>query len=412
VTGISTRKKDMNRKLTKIALPWLILVLMLPMLVMLSTAKPVEAGCPCGGDGGSTSPPATRTVSVDVSPSGGGDVEVKGRVPSSYPAKRTVTKGGSVHLEAQPAPGYYFVSWSGDLIGNENPTDVRIDTNTTIVAHFFLEEFVSEDEMLHIVVPEGTVVLDKDGEPLTSLELIINETPLPPPPEANIVGLTYELGPDGTSFDQAITITCSYDPYEIPLEVAEEELVIAYYDEDVGEWLVAPSVVDVVNNTVTILVDHLSTLTIVAPVPIPVPVPAAFTPSSLSIFPPEANIGETVRISVLVTNTGEQEASYTVTLKINETVEETREITLAGGSEMVTFTTAKDEAGTYSVDVNSLTGSFIVKEAPPVVEEEPQSQPPAPPTGVKWTILGPILAVIIFLAIFLPIRVRRRRAFR
>jgi len=142
------------------------------------------------------------------------------------------------------------------------------------------------------------------------------------------------------------------------------------------------------------------------PVPAPLPVlsPAAFTPSSLNIFPLEANIGETVSISVLVTNTGEQEASYIVTLKIKEVIEETREITLAGGSGTVTFTTAKDEAGTYSVDVNGLRGSFTVKEVP-------QSQPPAPPTEVKWTILGPILAVVIFLAIFLSIRVRRRRAF-
>lgn len=401
----------MNRKLTKIALPWLILVLMLPMLVMLFTAKPVEAGCPCEDDGGSSPPPATRTVSVDVSPSSGGDVAVKGRVPSSYPYKRTVTKGNRVQLEAQPAPGYYFVSWSGDLIGNENPTDVRINTNTTIVAHFFPEEFVSEDEMLHIVIPEGTIVLDKDGEPLTSLELTINETPLPPPPEANIVGLTYDLGPDEASFDQAITITCSYDSYEIPLEVAEEELVIAYCDEEVGEWLELPSVVDMVNNTVTTLVDHLSTFTIVAPVPIPAP--AAFTSSSLSIFPPEANIGETVRINVLVTNTGEQEASYTVTLKINEMIEETREITLAGGSETVTFYTAKDMAGSYSVAINGLTGSFTVRPVPiPPAPPAPPVAPPTPPPGVKWTILGPILAVIIFLAIFLPIRVRRRRAFR
>ena len=323
-----------------------------------------------------------------------------------------MTKGDRIYFEAQPAPSYYFVSWSGDLTGNENPAEVRINTNTTIVAHFFPEEFVSEDKMLHIAVPEGTIVLDKDGEPLTGLELTINETPLPPPPETDIVGLTYDVGPDGTSFDRAITITCSYDPYEISLRVAEEDLVIACYDEDVDEWLESPSVVDVVNNTVTTLVDHLSTFTILAPVPVPPPAPAAFTPSSLTISPLEANIGELVRISVLVTNTGEQEASYTVTLKINEMVAETKEIELGGGSETVPFTTFKYEAGTYSVDVNGLHGSFIVKEVPPVVEEEPQSQPPAPPTGVKWTVLGPILAVIIFLAIFLPIRARRIRAFR
>ena len=105
-----------------------------------------------------------------------------------------------------------------------------------------------------------------------------------------------------------------------------------------------------------------------------------------------------------MTNTGEQEASYTITLKINEMTEETREITLAGGSETVTFTTNKDEAGTYSVDVNGLHGSFMVK--------EPQPPPPVLPTGVKWTIIGLAIAVVVFLAIFLPIRLMGRRTFR
>ncbi len=316
-------------------------------------------------------------------------------MPPFYPDTCTVTKGELVHLEAVPASGYYFVSWSGDLTGNENPTEVEINTDTIIIAHFFPEEFISEDEMLRIVIPEGTIVRDKDGEPLISLELTINETSLPPPPEANIVGLSYDLGPPGTIFDRLVTIACSYYPYEIPLRVAEEALVIACYNEDVGEWLVSPSVVDTVNNIVTTLTDHLSTFSIIAP--LPPPAPAAFAPSLLSISPLEANIGEMVSISVLVTNTGEQEGSYIVTLKIDEVIEETREITLAGGSERVTFTTTKDEAGTYSVDVNGLQGSFMVKEAP---------QSP-----LVWIILGPILAVLIFSTIFSSIRLVQRRAF-
>jgi len=383
----------MNSKL-KIALPWLILALVLPMLAVLFTAKPVEADCGCGGgDGSPPLPPVTMTVSVDVSPSGGGDVEVDGWLPYSYPDTRTVTKGERIHLEAVPASGYYFVSWSGDLTGNKNPIDVLINTNSAVFAYFFPEEFISEDEMLRVAIPEGTIVLDKDSEPLISLELTINETLLPPPPEANIVGLSYNLGPSGTTFNQPITISCSYAPYEIPLEVAEEDLVIAYYDEDAGEWQVLPSVVDTLNNIVTTLVEHLTTFTIIAPVP--PPAPAAFTPSSLSISPLEANIGETVSISVLVTNTGEQEASYIVTLKINEMIEETREVTLAGGSETVTFTTTRDEAGTYSVDVNGLYGSFEVKGV-----------------KVKWAILGPSLVAVIFLTTFLSIRLMRRGTFR
>ena len=391
----------MNGKLSKIAFSWLTLVLVLPMLVVSFTAKPVDAGCPCEDDD-EPIPPVTSTINVDVSPLGGGDIELNGSVTSSYPTTRTVTRGARVRFEAVPASGYYFASWSGDLTDNENPKDVRIDTSTSIIAHFFPEEFISEDEMLRIVIPEGTIFLDKDGELLSSLELTTNDKLLPPPPEANIVGLPYNLGPSGTTFDQQITITCSYDSYQIPPKVAEEDLAMGCYDEDVDEWLVSPSVVDIVNNTVTAVVDHLSTFTIIAP--IPPPAPAAFTPSSLSISPPEVNIGETASISVLVTNTGEHEASYIVTLKINEMIEETREITLAGGSETVTFTIVKDEAGAYSVDVNGLHGSFMVK--------EPQPPPPVLPTEVKWIIIGLVIAAIVFLAIFLPIRLLGRRSFR
>ncbi|HEY87146.1 MAG TPA: hypothetical protein G4O06_03860 [Dehalococcoidia bacterium] len=88
---------------------------------------------------------------------------------------------------------------------------------------------------------------------------------------------------------------------------------------------------------------------------------AAFSTSDLSISPSEANIGETVTISILVTNNGNLAGSYEVTLKINDVVEATKEITLdAGASEKITFTTAKDLAGSYSVAVDGLSASFTV----------------------------------------------------
>jgi len=57
-----------------------------------------------------------------------------------------------------------------------------------------------------------------------------------------------------------------------------------------------------------------------------------------------------------------------------------------------------------------------------MVQEKPVSPvtPPAPaspepeltptPSRVNWAILGPILGVAIFLAVFLPIRLRKRKA--
>lgn len=391
----------MKIKLFKIALTCLVLALVLPVLMLSFMAVTVKADCGCGGGGDSSPPipPVTKSVRVDVSPQGAGDVEVGGQLPPSYPVNRTVVLGESVSLEASPADGYYFVGWSGDLTGSETPVSVRIDTDKIITAHFFPEEIVSEDNRLHLVFPVGTVVQDKDGEPLTDLEIAVNGTPLPTPPEANFIGLPYELGPHGASFGQPVSLSCSYDPSQIPPRVAEEELAMAYYDEDSGQWLPLPSVVDVASHIVTTLIDHLSTFAIISP--LSPPLPAAFTPSALTISPLETDIGETVDISVLVTNTGELEGSYSVVLTINGVVEETREITLAGGSQTVSFSVAGDEAGAYYVDVNGLEGSFTVKEAPllPIVL----------PSAVVWAILGLALAALVVSAVVLPIVLMCRR---
>lgn len=387
----------MNVKLFKITLPWLVLAVLLPVLALLFTAGPVGAAGCCGG-GGSASPP-TAIVRVYVNPSGGGDVEVEGRLPASYPYVRIVEVGESFHLEATPADDYYFVGWSGDLTGNENPTEVTIGAETNITAQFFPEEIVSEDNMLQVVLPVGTVIQDRDGAPLFGIELAIADTPPPPPPEADIVGLPYELGPHGATFNRPVTLNFSFDPDEIPPGVAEADLVLGYYDDEAAQWLVLPSAVDIASHTVSTRIDHLSTFAVIAP--IPPPVPAAFTTSALNISPLETDIGETVTISALVTNTGELEGSYSLTLAINGTVAETREITLAGGSQTVVFSTVGDEAGTYSVEVNGLEGSFAVVKS--------SLLPIVLPDAVMWTILGLILAALVVSAVIAPIVSMRRR---
>ena len=123
----------------------------------------------------------------------------------------------------------------------------------------------------------------------------------------------------------------------------------------------------------------------------------------------EISIGETVTISIQVSNTGEEEGSYAVTLKINEIAEETKEITLAGGaSETVTFTTSGNKAGSYSVDVDGLTGSFTVKE---VVEEPPPPAPPEVKPEFNWPVLGGIIGGVVVVALIVFFVVRRRRAY-
>jgi hypothetical protein len=93
----------------------------------------------------------------------------------------------------------------------------------------------------------------------------------------------------------------------------------------------------------------------------PPPAPAAFMVSSLIISLLEVAFEEEVSISVTVTNTGDLEGTYTVTLKINGAVEAIENVELAGGAtKLVTFKVVEDTEGTYNVEVNGLTGSFSV----------------------------------------------------
>ena len=73
---------------------------------------------------------------MDVSPSGGGIVEVEQDAPSSYPATFTFANGASVRLEAVPTADYHFSSWSGDLSSSTNPTTIVMDCNKNITANF------------------------------------------------------------------------------------------------------------------------------------------------------------------------------------------------------------------------------------------------------------------------------------
>jgi hypothetical protein len=63
-------------------------------------------------------------------------VKIDGSAPLLYPHTRSCTAAGPVNLEAVPASGYSFASWSGDLSGSENPTTIIMDSDKEITANF------------------------------------------------------------------------------------------------------------------------------------------------------------------------------------------------------------------------------------------------------------------------------------
>jgi hypothetical protein len=197
--------------------------------------------------------------------------------------------------------------------------------------------------------------------------------PPAPPANSNVIGLTYDLGPDGASFDPLITLTFNYDSTKVPAGVNEKDLVLAYYDKATGQWVALTNiVVDPVTHTISGKTGHFTAFLVLAYTR-----PAAFAVSALTLSPTEVKPGESVSIAVTVTNTGDLSGTYDVTLKINNVAMETKKVTLSGqSSQKLTFTTTRDAAGSYSVDVNGLTSTFVVR-APAAFTISALAIPPA-----------------------------------
>jgi len=102
-------------------------------------------------------------------------------------------------------------------------------------------------------------------------------------------------------------------------------------------------------------------------------------------------------------NTGGTEGSYSVVLKINGVKEAEKSITVAPGStESVSFSVTKEQAGSYDVTVDGLSGSFTVVAVP--------APPPAPPVKppINWPVVGGIIAALVVVGLLIFFLVRRR----
>lgn len=95
--------------------------------------------------------------------------------------------------------------------------------------------------------------------------------------------------------------------------------------------------------------------------PGPALAPREFELSGLVIEPNEVEEGDSVVISVDIRNVGETEFTESINLKLNDTIEDSKEITLEGEkTTTVTFNITK-EAGNYSVAINELTGTLTIR---------------------------------------------------
>ncbi len=233
----------------------------------------------------------------------------------------------------------------------------------------------SGDGNVQLNVDGGTTGLTATGQPLANLMILTLNFPPDPPEQSSIIGLTYDFRPDGATFDQPVTITFTYDPNNIPAGVNEEDLSIAFYDDINGEWVVLQNiVVDPSTHTITGETTHFTAFAVLSLIE-----PASFAISDLIFTPAEIYTGETTSISVLVTNTGDLSGTYSVVLKINDVVTETKQVTLEGHeNQTVSFSVSLDTAGTYNISIGLLSGVLIVTEPTPT--PAPTQEPAPSPT--------------------------------
>jgi uncharacterized repeat protein (TIGR02543 family) len=69
------------------------------------------------------------TLTVNVSPSGGGSVTIT-------PNKTYYDRGDTVKLTATANSGYSFDEWTGDAHGSSNPVTITMNGNETVTANF------------------------------------------------------------------------------------------------------------------------------------------------------------------------------------------------------------------------------------------------------------------------------------
>ena len=276
-----------------------------------------------------------------------------------------------------------------DLWGEDFKTRVTSDGEVKVDL-----EAVSDDGVVTLYITKGVLAQTKNEFRLSKIVVSPMEEIPPAPENGHIIGEVYNFTPVGATFDPFIELEIEYNHSQLPDDVNEKDLLIAYYDEDDSKWLELDSVVYTRKNTVIAEVDYLTSFAIIGYEVIIAP--AAFTISELVVSPTKANTGEVVDISVVVTNTGGKTGIYEVVLKIDGVVEATREVMVsAGASKEVSFFAARDVAGSWEVDVNGLEGSLTVRTPPLPVTPTPTFAPLVPPTvpepETPWGLIGGII---------------------
>jgi hypothetical protein len=156
--------------------------------------------------------------------------------------------------------------------GLSTSTPLKIDANG--VAQNSVRH-TTNDGKASMEILAGTTLLNSLGSPLAILTAQAGVSP-PSAPSGQALIMAYNFGPAGATFNPSITVSMSYNPANLPADVVEANLYIAYYDGT--DWVILESTVDPSTKTVSARVSHFSTFSLLGKIgqlSVPSPAPGA-----------------------------------------------------------------------------------------------------------------------------------------
>lgn len=109
---------------------------------------------------------------------------------------------------------------------------------------------------------------------------------------------------------------------------------------------------------------------------------AEFEVSSLDVSPEVCESGDKVTVSATLVNTGNARGDHVAELLVNGAVEQTQTFTVEpGASQSLSFALVKDEAGSYTVQLEGLTASFTVLKSAQFIVSDLIINPPEAEVG-------------------------------
>ncbi|MDD3071273.1 MAG: hypothetical protein PHX88_08800 [Methanoculleus horonobensis] len=117
----------------------------------------------------------------------------------------------------------------------------------------------TSDENGAVTIPEGTVALDGDGNPLGEVTCSeVAPAEIPPAPAGTTIAFALACGPAGATFNPPAVLTYTLSAEEWAQIDEGATPVVMWYNPESSEWQEIAATVDPATRTVTAEVDHVS----------------------------------------------------------------------------------------------------------------------------------------------------------